>query len=70
MKTRSRLVDGLMTLLLVVVALGLTFILIGCYTAPKGEYNINGLQDSNCYGKYGGMHGYCDQIRDNKGVPK
>lgn len=44
--------------------------LSGCYTAPKGDYNVNSLQDPDCYSRFGGQHGYCDQIKDKDGVLK
>lgn len=42
-------------------------ILGGCANTPDNRtYNHDDEQDKACYGKYGGMHGYCDVLRHGK----
>lgn len=43
----------------------LVVFMLGCAGEPYREYNKEDEQDGSCYGKFGGMQGYC--TKPNKG---
>lgn len=48
---------------IMIAVIGLMFLLGGCTSEPTRQFNLDDVQDTDCYNSYGGFFGYCDLNR-------